>query len=217
MQAWSVRWMGIVRAFAIAWLAVSAANGARAQAVDFNTFLSGGGGGGDPRNQKIARSSGAYVCMSVQPGASPDSVTFTIWSRIPQPNARIAAVAFDTGRYASLFTGVAVAFASPGVNAKVIPAQPHAFLPRMNPSFWIDINPRANNNPQGLGPGKMVAVTAKLATGKTIQDVVGALRVGLNPATGANGLRVGIIANNLLGGPPPGVATIMDDGGFLMT
>ena len=78
--------------------------------------------------------------------------------------------------------------------------------------YWI-----ALPYPDGITPGKTVVVSATLGSGKTFASVIGALAEGFNPATAANGLRIGVIASHILGGPPPGVATINDDGGFLLT
>ena len=71
--------------------------------------------------------------------------------------------------------------------------------------------------PDGLSPGRLISISATLGAGKTITDVFNALNEGLNPTTGANGLRVGVVVLYLLGGPPPGVATVQDDGGFVMS
>jgi hypothetical protein len=121
------------------------------------------------------------------------------------------------GRHDGLLRDVTVTLASPGVKARVVPPQAHAFLPRFSPEFWIDVLPRANNNPEGWGPGRMVVASATLGIGKSMTDVVNALHEGLSPPTAASGFRIGVIVLNLLGGPPPGVATIMDDGGFMVT
>jgi hypothetical protein len=89
--------------------------------------------------------------------------------------------------------------------------QPHAFLPRFTPDFAVGFGMEGP-----LRPGNTIVVAATLASGKTFGDVVSAINEGLNPATATNGLRIGVIVLNLLGGPPPGVATIQDDGGFLI-
>lgn len=101
----------------------------------------------------------------------------------------------------------------------MVPPQPHAFLPRFTPDYFIGVPHSRIDRPSSTGfkPGSFVVVSASLSGGKTFADVISALNEGLNPATAATGLRVGVIANYLNGGPPPGVATIMDDGGFMMT
>ena len=90
--------------------------------------------------------------------------------------------------------------------------QPHPFLPRFTPDYAVSFEMEGR-----LPPGKSIVVAATLASGKTFGDVISAINEGLNPATAASSLRIGVIVLNLLGGPPPGFATIYDDGGFLLT
>lgn len=196
-------------------LALGLAAPAHAQTYDFNRFLSGGGGGQDPQKKQLAVGMGSHICVSVGPGAQANTVRFTIVSKIPQPRARINTVAFDVGRHAGLFSGIAVTMASPGVKGNVVPPQAHPFLRGMTPEFWVDVPQKGHMKPDGLSPGRLIAISATLGAGKTIADVLNALNEGLNPTAGANGLRVGVIVLYLLGGPPPGVATIQDDGGFV--
>lgn len=198
-------------------LTLGLAGVADARVFSFNTFLSGGGGGGDPQKQKVARQQGAFICMSVGPAPEANTVRFTVFSKTPQPRSRITSVAFDLGRHAGLFQSVAVAFASPGAKGQVVSAQQHPFLQGMSPEFTVHIPHQGHMKPDGLSPGRMIAITARLGAGKTLGDVLNALNEGLNPTTGRSGLRVGVIVLYLLGGPPPGVATIYDDGGFGMT
>lgn len=202
------------RAAGAIFIALSLVGVAHAQVYEFNKFLSGGGGGGDPEKRRYVTSLGIYLCMAVAPAAAPTGagVQFTIWSLMPHPNSRIRNIAFDTGRHRGLIQGISITGQSPAVKAKIGAPQPHAFLPRMTPDFWIDIP-----HPSGIGPGNFVFVTAALGPGKTSADAIAALNEGVNPATAENGLRVGMIVNSMLGGPPPGVATINDDGGFVTT
>lgn len=205
----------VVRAAAGVVLGLALAAGAHAQALDFNRFISGGGGGTDPRKQRIVTSAGVYMCLGVNAikGSPTDSVRFTLWSLIPEQRSRISAVAIDTGRFTGLFSGVAVTMVSPGVKAALIPPQPHPFLAGINPAFWVALT----GNGDGLAPGNMLVLNATLAPGRTLADVTAAISEGLNPATAEKGLRVGVLVLYLLGGPPPGVATINDDGGFVTT
>lgn len=198
-------------------LTLGLAGVAEAQVFSFNTFLSGGGGGGDPQKQKVARQQGAFICLTVGPAPEANTVRFTVFSKTPQPRSRITSVAFDLGRHAGLFQSVAVAFASPGAKGQVVSAQQHPFLRGLSPEFAVHIPQQGHMKPDGLSPGRMIAITATLGPGKSLGDVLNALNEGLNPTTGASGLRVGVIVLYLLGGPPPGVATIYDDGGFGMT
>lgn len=206
----------ILGAGAVAFLVAGAASAA---VFDFARFVSGGGGGSDPQKKQIATGMGRYICVDV--GASPvppgNSVRFTIWTKIPQPAARIRSIAFDLGRHSNLLSGVAVTLAPPDVKAAVIPAQAHPFLSGLSPEYWVDIPTRGHVAPGGMTPGKLIVVTATLGPGKTLNDVLTALNEGLNPATAATGLRVGVIVLYLLGGPPPGTGTIQDDGGFVTT
>lgn len=196
-------------------IALSLVGATHAQVYDLNRFLSGGGGGQDPQKKRIAQSMGAYICLHVTPGTAANTVNFTILSKIPQANSRINAVVFDMGRHAGLFQGVGVGFASPGVKGNVVAPQLHPFLRGMTPDFWIDVPQSGHLRPEGLSPGRLIVLSATLGAGKTITDVFSALHEGLNPTTGVNGLRVGVMVLYLLGGPPPGVATIQDDGGFV--
>ena len=205
----------IWRALGALTLTLGFAAAANAQAYSFDRFLSGGGGGGDPQKQRLARQAGTFICLAVSPGPEANTVRFIIVSKIPQSRARINTVAFDVGRHAGLFSSIAVTMASPGVKGNVAPPQVHPFLRGMTPEFWVDVLHKGHMKPDGLSPGRLIAISATLGAGKTITDVLSALNEGLNPTTGANGLRVGVIVLYLLGGPPPGVATIQDDGGFV--
>lgn len=196
-------------------LTLGFAAAANAQAYSFDRFLSGGGGGQDPQKKQLAVGMGSHICVSVGPGTQANTVRFIIVSKIPQPRARINTVAFDVGRHAGLFSSIAVTMASPGVKGNVVPPQAHPFLRGMTPEFWVDVPQKGHMKPDGLSSGRLIAISATLGAGKTITDVLNALNEGLNPTTGANGLRVGVIVLYLLGGPPPGVATIQDDGGFV--
>lgn len=214
MRLWSclcvvVRW--VLVALPLSFIGV-----AHAQVYDFNRFISGGGGGQDPQKQRMATSMGAYLCLSVTPGTEPGTVRFSIWSRIPQPRSRVTAVAFDMGRHARLLKGVSVLMASPGVKGQVVPPQPHPFLAGLNPSYWVQIDSKGHHMPDGLSPGRMIVLNATLGDGVTINELLGALHEGLSPTAGNKGFRVGVLVLYLLGGPPPGVATIQDDGGFVV-
>lgn len=217
MSLYTIFQSSLPRFVGAAALALSLTGVASAQVYSFNQFLSGGGGGQDPQKQRLTTSMGAYICMGIGPGTDRNSVRFTIVSKIPQPNARIGAIAFDLGRHAGLLRSVAVTTASPGVKASVAPAQTHPFLRGLTPEFWIGVDSKGHLKPDGLSPGRLLAISATLGDGKTIDDVFKAFHEGLNPTTGANGLRVGVIVMYLLGGPPPGVGTIQDDGGFVAT
>lgn len=205
----------IWRALGALALTLGFAAAANAQAYSFDRFLSGGGGGQDPQKKQLAVGMGSHICVNVGLGTQANTVRFIIVSKIPQPRARINTVAFDVGRHAGLFSSIAVTMVSPGVKGNVVPPQVHPFLRGMTPEFWVDVPQKGHMKPDGLSSGRLIAISATLGAGKTITDVLNALNEGLNPTTGANGLRVGVIVLYLLGGPPPGVATIQDDGGFV--
>jgi hypothetical protein len=160
---------------------------------------------------------GAYICLSVVPGAAPNTVGFLVSSRIPQPNSRVTNVSFDLGRHAGLFSSVAVTFASPGAKSQVVPAGQHPFFRGLTPDFAVSIPQHGHIRPEGLSPGRMIAIAATLGPGKSIADVLNALNEGLSPATAANGLRVAVVVLYLLGGPRQDGSSRQDDGGFVMT
>jgi hypothetical protein len=200
-------------AFVAGVIACCAAGTAQAVGYDFNKFLRGGGGGSDPAKRRVATSMGAYVCVDVSENRDPSAkgVLFTFWSAIPQRNSRIRNIAFDAGRHSGLFANMSVLLQPPGSKAKTSAPQSHAFLPTLTPDYWVDIP-----FPGGIAPGETIIVSATLGPGKTYADVSSALNEGLNPSTATRGLRIAVIVNYLLGGPPPGVATIQDDGGFVI-
>ena len=201
---------------------LSVAGYAHAQVYDFSTFLSGGGGGLDPAKQRTARGAGAYICVDISERRTPtgSSAQFMIRSLIPQPKSRIGAIVFDTGRHSDLFSNVSVLMQSSNVGKpKMVPPQPHPFLPGFTPDYFIGVPHSSIDRPSSTGfkPGSFVVVSASLASGKTFADVIGALNEGFNPATATTGLRVGVIALYLNGGPPQVSRPSMDDGGFAMT
>jgi len=190
---------------------------AYAQVYSFNQFLSGGAGGAHLERKRIVTTAGQYVCLSITPGTTPNTARFMIQSRIPQPASRIVAIAIDLGRYSNLIRSVDVLLASQGVKAKVVPAKPHGFLRGMNISHLVEVAQRGHLNPEGLGPGRMVTLSATLGDGVTLAQLIQAINAGTSTPAEARGLRVGVIINYLAGGPPPGVGTISDDGGFATT
>ena len=188
---------------------------AGAVTYDFDKILAGGGGGPnvDPKRQQYIRRAGTHMCVDVRGSSTPPAnrVMFTIWHNSPHPKSRIAGIAIDTGRHTNLFSNVTVLVHTPSVKPKITPRKGHAFLPGLSFEYWIDLA-----DPGGLAPGNTIVLAATLGSGKTLADVVSALNEGVNPATAATGLRIGVMAIYLLGGPPPGVATISDDGGWVV-
>lgn len=203
----------MVKVVTAAMLALFIAQSARAEVYDFNRFLSGGGGGTLPERQRIVTTAGARVCVDISENrGTTNRVTFTVWNQIPQLKSRIGEIAFDTGRHKDLFTGMSVIYRSPGMSPRVQRKFSHAFLPELAGDFAV-LMPW----PDGVTPGKSLIIAATLGPGKSFADVMNALREGQDPSTAKMGFRVGAIVTHILGGPPPGVATINDDGGFLLT
>lgn len=202
-------------------IALCFAGTAHAETYELNKFLRGGGGGKDPAKQRIAQGMGAYICVDVSRTREPNSVLFYLWSAIPEPNSRITDVAIDTGRHADLFSSVSAVVQASNLKAMVGPGKSHAFLHPLKPDFLIvfksSAGPRKGGLAAGLAPGQGIVVAATLGTGKTFANVIGALNEGLNPGTATTGLRVAVIGKYLLGGPPPGVGSIHDDGGFVIS
>ena len=201
-------------AVSVGMLALSMPLVAGAEVYEFNKFVRGGGGGVDPAKQRMVVTAGVNLCVDIRPGGatSPNRVLFTFWNQIPEAKARIQQIAFDVGRHNDLFSAVTIMLQSPGVKGQVVPTRSHAFLYGISADYWI-----AALYPGGITPGKMVVVSATLGSGRTFANVISALNEGLIPATASSGLRIGVIASHILGGPPPGVGTINDDGGFLLT
>jgi hypothetical protein len=201
-------------------LAMGVVGTASAEGYDLNRHLSGGGGfgGADPEKKRIATSRGAYICLDVSERrtSSANQVIFTLWSEIPEPNSRLISLNFDTGRHADLFTGIAVVAQSPGLKSTVIAPKRDASSRVSNVRYVIDL-PREYSGGSGrfprggLAPGNFIMVSATLGPGKTFATVISALNEGINEASG---LRFWVAASYLLGGPPPGVGTINDDGSF---
>lgn len=198
-------------------LALSVAVLAHAETYSFDRFLRGGAGrDDDPAKQRTMLGAGAHVCLDVSSAAAGGAtrVHFTIWSEIPEPYSKIVRVAIDVGRHSNLVSGFTISAQSPGANFVPIPPAPHAFLPSITPAFTI--RAKGPDYVAGLAPGKFVTVAASLGAGRSLGDVLGALRQGTDPASGSTGLRVAVIAHHLLGKAPTR-ATISDDGGFVTT
>jgi len=204
-------------------LSLIAAGTACAESYAFNQFLSGGGGGTDPAKKRTATSMGAYICVNVSPGAGPagPTVNFMVISMIPQLKSRVGYIVFDTGRHTDLFNNITVLTQPHGLKATAMRPEAHAFLPRLTPDYGVGFSypggRLSGTLAAGLAPGQSILISASLGSGKSFADVIRALNEGLNPSTAATGLRMGVIVLNLLGGPPKGVASIQDDGGFVST
>ena len=194
-------------------LALGSSGTLHALVYDFDNIVTGGGPRANAAERVFLQRAGQYMCVDIRESRvqPTNRVFFTFWSLVPHPNSRIRIIAFDTGRHKDLFSSVSVLTQSPGVDAKPLPASPHPFLQHFTPDYMFGAQA-----PGGVKPGNSIVVAATLASGKAFANVVSAINEGFNPATAATGLRIGVIALYVLGGPPPGVATIYDDGGWAM-
>lgn len=188
-----------------------------AQAYDFNRLVPGGGGGGgtDPEKRKIVAARGQYICLDVKPGPGNQAV-FTIWSMVPEPNASLQRINFDTGsRQPDLISNLTVAFQSPGL-------KPVVNTPRGNGRRFEVFLPYEYSKGEwkqptgGLKRGNFILISVTLGPGKTFANLMSALQEGLNPAAEKQGLQIWVSGHAFLGGPPPGVATISDDATFAL-
>jgi hypothetical protein len=162
---------------------------------------------------------GRSICMDVAQ-TSPNTILFTIRPFFPQSVSNIVTVAFDTGKYADLFTDVSVLVQSSGNTILKRPPsdpvyRPHAYLPGFAPKFGFRKEGTTLYHPGGINSGEMIALSATLGPGRTANDVMTALGVGGNPATASNGLRVGVIAHHLKGVRRNPMVTEGDDAGFV--
>lgn len=202
------------RALATAALAVGVVGSASAEGYDLKKIMpSGGGGGGtDPAKRRIVESRGASICLDVSGGPN-NQVWFTLWQDIPEPNARLASINFDTGKHADLFTGVKVVSQSLGLKSTTARVSNVRYRVELPYQYY-----GGGRRPTGgLAPGNFIVMSVDLGPGMTFASVIGALNEGLNPATGASGLHFWVTGHYFLGGPPPGVATISDDASFTIS
>lgn len=179
---------------------------------DLSRLLGGGG--------NVFREAGSYFFIEVsEDPASPESkVRFKLVSRIPQPATRVARIGIDVGQYGGLFTNIQVM--EDALFSKYYPlrsgeAFTHAFWGGFRPTylatFTIDAKAAKMYDPNALPPGGSLTFIATLSPGKSIDDVVEAIKRGFQ---GSDGLRFAIIAHHTRGFRPNPKETIMDDGGF---
>lgn len=169
---------------------------------------------GAARKEGPILGAGAYVFVEIteHPSAR-NKVLFKIKSRIQQPAARIMSVGIDTGGYRDLISNVEV-YDVPFKNTyKMTSPAPHAYWPGFSPDFMVAFSASDAKlyDPRALSPGGYLTLSATLGSGKSFEDVVEAMKAGLNSA---NGLRIGFIAHHLMGRRTDPSKTIMDDAGF---
>lgn len=203
-------------ALAAVTLAFALAGNAMAEGYNFARLIPGGGGGGgaDPEKKRIVASMGQYICLDVRerPG---NQVMFSVWSKTPQPNARLQTINFSTGRYVNLITGMKVTFQPSGVTSKVV-VSPGAGT-HFKIYFPYEHTGKVGIAKGGLGPGNMVLISATLGPGQNFANFIRALHESLTPEAERSGLQVWVSGHYFLGGPPPGVATINDDASFALS
>ncbi len=176
---------------------------------------------GAARRQSPIVNAGAYILLEVkEEAAAPDNkVRFRLVSRISQPVARISQVGIDTGSFSGLFANIEV---DDPLLGKYYPLRTtggtytHAYWPNFTPDFLAQftIDPKVGKmyDPHALPPGGSLTLVATLGPGRRFEDVVEAMKLGLQRA---DGLRFGVIAIHLMGVRPDPTKTIMDDAGFL--
>ena len=144
---------------------------------------------------------GSYLFVEVAENlvTPANDVMFKFTNELTEPQASIVDLFFDTGDYTSLFTALSVTDTSSGVEFETLTPEDHVFLPNFDVDYKFgSIYPYAIN---GINPGEYAVVTGTLSAGSTVDDVISAMNLGLDSATETTGLRVGVLARNLLGGP----------------
>jgi hypothetical protein len=167
--------------------------------------------------QKIPQieQAGRYICLDASPGAG-GGVVFTIWSNIPQPVSSIVTIFIDTGRFQDLFTDFRVLAQTADGNIARGKPFTHAYFQKFSPDFAFFKPQGPLYHPGGINPGDFLVLAATLGPGRTFQDVITALNLGMNQASGVEGLRVAVIVHHLKGKRLDPNVTLMDDGGFMI-
>ncbi len=165
---------------------------------------------------------GAYYYLEVTPDrkALDTRVNFRILSQIPQPATRVPRIGIDLGRHRDLFVRMET---NDSLLGKYYPMKwyaksfNHAFWPGFSPDYMahFTIDPKEGKmyDPHALPPGNSLTITGTLAPGRTIADVVQALKAGL---VSPDGMRFALILHHTKGYRPDPRKTIMDDGGFAL-
>jgi hypothetical protein len=169
------------------------------------------------QNLATIKDAGNYIFADIAENLStPGSdVLFKISSSIPQPVSGIGKVVFDTGSYTSLFSSVSIFAESPGVDLSPVALTTHPYLPGLTPDYAFGLTNGVLYDPRAINPGEYFTVSATLGAGKSFADVISAMNVGINSATASSGLRIGVLAYNLLGTRIDPTKTLMDDAGFV--
>lgn len=189
------------------------ANQAKSALFDFSRNVGAG--------RKIPEILGAGVYLFVEvredPSAPEQRVLFRVMSQVPQPFSQGASIGIDLGRYVDLFSGIKEGNGFLDKYYVLKRGSPHAYWPNFDPEYKADFyaSDAKHYDPRALSPGMSVTFVGTLRPGKTIEDVVTAMKEGILPDIGGNGLRFGIIMHHLKGKRPDERVTIMDDGGFL--
>ena len=186
-------------ALSIGTLALAAS--APAQAIVYSFTMSGGASSGI-----AAVSSHLFVEVTENSTTPANDVSFKFTNEIPVLNPdlppSIARLYFDTGSYASLFTGMSITDTSGQVNLVSKTPAPHPFLPtNFTPDYQFGLSSvyPLDNPKYGINWGESATLTATLGAGKSFADVIGAMNQGISAATASTGLRIGVFTYFNLG------------------
>lgn len=194
---------------AIGIMALSASAPAQAALYGFK-FSSGA------QNLPAIKQAGDYIFAEVTENSltPANDVLFKFTSHIPEPVSRLGAFVFDTGSYTTLFSGMSI-YEQSGVDMSMLTPTWHPYLSALTPEYKIGLINGQLYDSRALSPGESLTMSGTLGTGKTFADVIGAMNAGINPATAASGLRIGVLAYNLLGTRIDPTKSLMDDAGFV--
>jgi hypothetical protein len=191
-------------------IALSASALAQAEVYGFK-FASGA------QNNPTIKQSGDYIFADVTENFSTpaNDVLFKLTSSIPESVSGLARFVFDTGSYTTLFSSMSIFAESPGVDMSPVALTTHPYLPGLTPDYAFGFTNGVLYDPRAVNPGEYLTVSGTLGAGKSFADVIAAMSVGINSATASSGLRIGVLAYNLLGTRIDPTKTLMDDAGFV--
>lgn len=184
---------------------------AQAETYDFK-FASGA------QNIPALKDAGQYIRVEVTPNSltPANDVLFRFTSSIPQPVSRIGYFNFDLGQHSGLFSSVSI-FEQIGTNVVTLSNVGHPYLPNFTPDFRFGVFDPILYDTRMLSPGESLTLSALLGSGQSFANVIAAMNQGIDPnaTIAGNGLRLGVLAYNLLGVRPDPRKTLMDDAGFI--
>lgn len=168
------------------------------------------------QNLPVIKQAGDYIFAEVTENFSTQAndVLFKFTSSIPEPVSRLGAFFFDTGSYTTLLSDMSI-YEQSGVDMSMLTPATHSYLPGITPEYKIGLTNGILYDQRALSPGEYLTMSATLGTGMTFANVIGAMNAGINPATAASGLRIGVLAYNLRGTRIDPAITLSDDAGFV--